>query len=426
MSTIRHPLRASWLALMVAGVCLLSSCGGGVGDQASATGNGSGVGSGGTGSYTNGPISGLGSIIVNGVRYDVSAAQVKSDESDDGNASLDSTSLDLGMQVEVSSGVVTPPAVVGELPTAVATEVRFASALVGSVSVAPDVGCSCLTVLGQKVTYTSATNMPVGLDVNDVIEVFGQPDLTTHALVATRVQRVTALNPVYKLVGWVASGAAINATAHTLTVQGPTTSLTLTYTDAQASQVNALVNEDVHRRPVRVWVRGSVSALVLDHLSVDQPLVNDRDEARLEGLVTSVLNATTGHLSIHGTAVDASAAPNQVRTLLAGLALGDRVRVDGQMVAGVLRVDEAYVAGSGEDDEEDGTIELHGAPVGVAAVGDGTHATMTVRSVSVVYEIAKAPANLASLGCIEVEGKAYDALGRLVAGVVKADDSCHH
>jgi len=141
--------------------------------------------------------------------------------------------------------------------------------------------------------------------------------------------------------------------------------------------------------------------------------------------VTSVLNATTGHLAIHGTAVDASAAPAKVRTLLAGLALGDRVRVDGQMVAGVLRVDEAYVAGSGEDDEDDGKIELHGVARGIAPAGQGK-STMTVRDVPVIFVTDSAPPGLTESSCVEVEGKAYDALGRLVADVVKADNSCLH
>ncbi len=428
MSTIRHHLRASWLTLALgAGVCVLASCGGGVGGQASNTGTGGGVGSGGTGSYTNGPISGLGSIIVNGVRYDVSKATVKSD---DGSAVLPSE-LNLGMQVEVSSGDVTSGGS-GALPTAVASEVRFASALVGPVSAAPDATCDCLTVLGQKVVYTKTTNMPTGLSLHEVVEVFGQPDLANgkQVLVATRVQRVDALSPKYKLVGWVASGASINVVAHTLTVQGPSAPLVVTFTDAQSSQVAALADDDVRRRSVRVWMTGSMSALVLDHLVVDQPLVADRDEARLEGLVTSELNATTGQMSIHGSLVDVSKAPAAARVILAGLHLGDHVRVDGPLVASVLNVSEVYVAGSGSgeiDDNDDGDIELHGAPAGVAAVGDGTHFTMSVHGVNVIYTAAQAPAGLnqGSLSCIEVEGKAYDAQGRLVADVIKTDTSCH-
>ncbi|MFN7288027.1 MAG: hypothetical protein ACK5SV_02725, partial [Burkholderiales bacterium] len=48
---------------LAAGAAQVAGCGGGGGDLA-------GIGSGGTGSFTTGVITGLGSIIVNGVRYD--------------------------------------------------------------------------------------------------------------------------------------------------------------------------------------------------------------------------------------------------------------------------------------------------------------------------------------------------------------------
>ncbi len=420
MSTIRHPLRVSWLALVVAGLCLLTSCGGGVGGQASNTGNGSGVGSGGTGSYTNGPISGLGSIIVNGVRYDVSNAKVLSDEAE----SALPAALNLGMQVEVSGGAVTPSSVQGAYPTAVATEVRFASALVGKVSAAPDATCHCMTVLGQTVTYNDSTNMPAGLSTSDVVEVFGQADLTQGVLVATRVQRVTSGTPRSKLVGWVASSASIKLSDHTLTVRGPTQNLTVAFTEAQLGQLTPLMDDDMHRSPVRVWMTGEASSLMLDHVSIDKPLVSDRDEARLEGLVSSVFNATTRHMSIHGTLVDATTATAEDQAKLAALRLGDRVRVDGKLVAGLFHVEDVYTAGSSEvDDEHD--IELHGYPEAAPVAVDGTRSTITLRGVVVIYKNVDVALDLSKLPCVEVEGKAYDGSGRLVADEIKADTGCH-
>jgi len=70
-------------------------------------GCGGGVEVGGTGSviasFSQGPITGFGSIIVNGVHYDESAARVE----DDDGAVRDRSVLRLGMVVQVTAGAVT-------------------------------------------------------------------------------------------------------------------------------------------------------------------------------------------------------------------------------------------------------------------------------------------------------------------------------
>jgi hypothetical protein len=405
---------------MVAGVCLLSSCGGGVGDQASATGNTGGVGSGGTGSYTNGPISGLGSIIVNGVRYDVSKASVKSD---DGGSTLTSSALDLGMQVEVSSGSVTA-GVGGALPTALAGEVRIASAVLGPISEAPNSACSCLVVLGQTVKYADATNMPKDLLQGDVVEVFGRPDLSRRVLVATRVQRVTDATRPYKLVG-LASGDDIHSGTHTLTVHGPSAAVSMNY--EQDSQVSDLRAADGNSRPVRVWLSRDAGAPTLVRLSLDRPLVSDREEASLEGRVTAAL--ADGHLAVNGAVVDVSSLTGEERVQAGKLVPGDRVRLEGRLVAGVFKVTEVH-GGDGDEEQDDDEIELHGYPEArpVAVDSDPTSSTITVRGVVVIYKNVdvNVALDLSKLPCVEVEGKAYDGAGRLVAEEIKADNFCRH
>ena len=67
--------RRRWLAVSIASLGgTLSACGGG-GTFDVITG----VGTGGTGSFSSGAISGFGSIIVNNVRYDDTHASVRSD-----------------------------------------------------------------------------------------------------------------------------------------------------------------------------------------------------------------------------------------------------------------------------------------------------------------------------------------------------------
>ena len=100
--TRRHAL----LALL--GTALLPACGGGT-DVA-------GVSSGGTGSFTSGTITGLGSVIVNGIRYDDSTASVTI-----GGVSSAASALQLGMVVRIQGSAITAPVTAGALSTATAT-----------------------------------------------------------------------------------------------------------------------------------------------------------------------------------------------------------------------------------------------------------------------------------------------------------------
>jgi hypothetical protein len=73
--------RREGLLALIGGVAALSGCGGGGGDVGVGTGTGvASVGSGGTGSFSSGAITGFGSIIVNGVRFDDSQARVTDDD----------------------------------------------------------------------------------------------------------------------------------------------------------------------------------------------------------------------------------------------------------------------------------------------------------------------------------------------------------
>lgn len=88
------------VVLLAIALIFLASCGGGaeVGSGGTGLTAGGGVGSGGTGSpaVSIGPITGFGSIFVNGIEYDISAANI---------ALEDATDLKLGMTVEVQGTV---------------------------------------------------------------------------------------------------------------------------------------------------------------------------------------------------------------------------------------------------------------------------------------------------------------------------------
>jgi hypothetical protein len=267
--------------------------------------------------------------------------------------------------------------------------------------------------------------MPANLSTSDVVEVFGQPDLQSGSYLATRVQVVDDSklpNKPYKLVGWVRGSSAIDTAAQTVDITGPAGKLTLKYTDDQLAALNGIGSDS---RPVRVWLQRGVdtrSRHALVKLSVDSPLVSDRDEASLDGLVTSTVDAN-GLMALNGVVVDVSPLSPEQRASLSALPLGQALRVEGRLVAGTLQVTEFHLPGQGGGDDDTG-IELHGAPTEVTPLSVST-ATMVVRGVTVVFDPRTAPANLASLSCIEVEGSAFNADGQLVAESVHADTSCH-
>ena len=117
-STLRtlRTLRAALLLLV------LTACGG--------------VETGGTGAgaYVQGPITGFGSVIVAGVRFDDSGARVE----DADGVRRDRDELRLGMLVEVESGPIGDDGSGGRLATA--TRVRLASELLGPVGIVAALG----------------------------------------------------------------------------------------------------------------------------------------------------------------------------------------------------------------------------------------------------------------------------------------------
>lgn len=139
-----HPARRIGVILLFAAALALHACGGGV--------EGQGTGS---VSYSEGPIGGFGSVIVNGVHFDDSLARIVDT---DGNT-LRSDDLKLGMTVQIDAGAIDPTAL-----TAVAKTITVGSDLLDPVS-ANDAGTSTLTVLGQPVRVTASTSSTTGWPV---------------------------------------------------------------------------------------------------------------------------------------------------------------------------------------------------------------------------------------------------------------------
>lgn len=343
-----------WAAMLGAAV-LVAACGGG--------GSG-GVDTGGTGaplSFSKGPISGFGSVIVNAVRFDDSDATIVDA---DGNR-LRRDDLKLGMVAEIDGdGIVAGSA--GATSTAKASRIRISSEIVGPVE-GIDVARQTLTVLGQEVRVNSATafdtalpSQLASLENDDVVEVYALPDGVSGRYLATRIGLKTSATR-YRLRGVVASLAASTFAIGNLTVS---------YAGLSSDPVplglanGRIVTLQLATTPVSgVW-----TALRIDDASATP---DDRSHARIEGLVTAVTSARV--FTVDGVSVNASSAelPD------GAVALGLRVEVEGALVGGVLVANKVEI----EDESESAEVELIGS---VSAVNTNAN-TFVLRGFNVVY-----------------------------------------
>lgn len=199
-------------ALLLAASGLLTACGGGGGGSASVSPS--------TGTLTAGTISGLGSIIVNGVRYETVGANVL--DADDGSTAI-TTPLRIGMTVSVEQNGTDPVTL-----RPIAGKILVQSGIQG---VASYVGNS-LTVAGLPVTTNTSTIL---LDANGLVtdlatlnnlsvEVYGLPQADGSYL-ATLVEAKIGPHPV-QVVGTVQS---INTSANTLVLGTSASPITIDY-----------------------------------------------------------------------------------------------------------------------------------------------------------------------------------------------------
>ena len=314
-------------------------------------------------SYTQGAISGFGSVIVGGVRFDDSSASV-SDE--DGNTKSRSD-LKLGMMVEVDSGALNRA-----VASAVALRIRLGSEIVGPVGTI-DSAASTVQVLGQTVLVTSSTifddSLAGGLSAltpGAVIEVHGILDPANARVVATRIEpRASAL--AFKLRGVI---RALDTTARTFTINGAL----ISYAGLPAGIVPPGLNNG---QVVRVLLQTTqvAGAWVAVGLRGGLRLPEARREAHLEGVITLFTSGTD--FEVNGLKVDASNASFPDGTV--GIVLGARVEVEGVVVNGVLVASKVEI----EERRNQGVREweLHG-DVGNLNTTDKTFA---LRGVTVWY-----------------------------------------
>ena len=358
-------IRQAALLAALAATAMVTACGGGGSADAGATGASSITPT----AFTQGTITGFGSIIVNGVRFDDSAASVSDDA---GNLST-AQALRLGMRVEVDHADVDAGA-----STARAAAVRYGSLVLGPVASVDATGNS-LTVLGQVVDVTPGTvfseTLSAGLPalaVGAVIEVHGLADAATGHVSATRVEAASSATR-YKLRGTV---AGLNTSAKTFNIGAAA----ISYATLASTAVPGSLADGVALRVELASVQ-SGGFWVASALGVKGP--RGEHGNGLGGHVRGKITAFTSSSSftLDGVVVDASGASFPDGS--SGLALGVEVAVDGTLSKGVLVANKVSIESRHQGDDSH-QWHLFGA---ITALDTGAK-SFVVRGVTVTYGAA--------------------------------------
>jgi hypothetical protein len=394
----QHPLQSALRLACVTAV--LAGCGGGGGGSSSTT------------SFAYGPISGFGSIIVNGVRFDDSSSSVSSEDDDDSQTHRSSSDLKLGMVVAIQGGLISSD---DSGHHSRAGEIRFGSELVGPIGPTIALNASSIpltgqfTVLGQTVNVDSSTIFDdrfgtgfAGLAPGDIVEVHGMLDAKTGNYTATRVEPKAAATQ-YKIRGVV---AALDPNARTFKIGSESISYA-----ADLKLPNSFAKDQIVR--VKLQTTQVNNAWIATRIKSGVNSMGDHTEAEVKGTVKD-FSPTSKTFTVSGISVDASKAS----IYPSSLDNGAFVEVEGTMVNNTLIARKVAL----EDSISEGTgdFEFHGRISNL----NPAHTSFEVHSVTVTVtnttEFARTTKDdLAANMCVEVKTDAA-----MNATYIKADNDC--
>lgn len=374
-------LLAGGLALATA--ALVGACGGG-GDVA-------GVGTGGTGSFSVGTVTGFGSVFVNGVRYEDNGARLVDDDGTVKVLGTDDNPLKVGMAVEVTGSVDDSGTVRS------ATQIAYGAEIKGPVT-AVDATAGTFTVFGITVRTTTTTVYDnfggvATLATGNVVEVHGQPD-TNGRIVATYVEReatsvaaFVAGDGEYRLRGAVASLSG-SSPAYAFTLRGVAirTNASTEFDGAPANGVSVSVRLDPTQQG-----DGSYLAERLKVRSANYGDSSAAGEGEVEGYVSDFTSAASA-FRVAGYAVRLGAGVAYEDGVAADLKDGIRVETKGNIDNGVLVVTKLEFKSRDDDDDGDDDDVSGGSQEfefkGTAACGDcgATSGSFAVKGVTVSYD----------------------------------------
>lgn len=326
-------------------VAQLAGCGGGGTDFA-------GLSSGGTGSFTSGTITGLGSIIVNGIRYNDDTARISASDDTGGNHS----ELKVGMVVTIEGSSVTPAASATGLPTATAYSISYGSEWRGPVS---NVGTSTFEVLGHTVDVLSTTlidgvvNQYGLVKAGFYVEVYGYVDQIDGHIQASRIEVSNTQPNSYKLSGAITQIDRFRRTAN------------LGLTSIKWSSDSVLPPNTAENDFVRVQLNPTPTqgAWTGSRIQLESsPLVDLRDDQEYEAEVQGSITAYQSNANFVVSGIPVNALNARITgTLQAGVV----VEVEGHIRAGQLIASKVEVKSSARIESQE--FEFYGVISNVTA-----------------------------------------------------------
>lgn len=354
---------------------LLSACGGGGGSAGA-------PGSGGTG-FASGPISGFGSIIVNKIRYDDRAAELRDD---DGQlvSRAGEDPLQLGVIVDVEGRVA------ADGLSGTADRLVFRAEVLGLVD-SVDVAGASLSVLGRSVKLKRSTVLAglagiADLAAGEIVAVYGLPD-EGDAIVATRLvrlaDRAASYTGDFRLRGLLSelSGSGSN---RRFRVAG------LPVASDAGTVVSGTLAEGVRvsLRLAKTPVDGRYRALQVSVKSTGFGTAT-LPRAEIEGFITRFDSLAAFEVNGYPVRTDASTVFEDGS---AGVRLGARVEVEGRVIGGVLEARKVEIEtqddnaddNDSSNDDDDARFEFAG--LASAVTGDAVNGRFIVRGQRVVYD----------------------------------------
>ena len=354
--------RREGLLSLLGGALFLAGCGGGGGDNNQAAVNSGGTGSTGpttsndlNGSLSAGPIAGLGSVILSGVRFDDTEANVV--DEDEQPFPGGRGELKLGMMCRVKGRGKSRKSD----KTDKADKIICMSELLGPVDSVPvaTTAPTTMVVMGQKVNITACTIFEEGLGltgdkvlaVNDIVEVHGY--FLNNEMTATRIElkKAAEIKPT-KMCGVV---SALTATTFKIG------EFTITF---DASSLDKLILKD--GMVVRVKLTLTVPAVTTPPTPVKsgkaikirevekEKETEDRENVEIKGTITEC-TSNANFVVNNSVTIDASGVAG-----VPVLKVGDRVECEGRMVKKVLKATKCKV----EDDNDPVKFVLYGKVTG--------------------------------------------------------------
>jgi hypothetical protein len=354
MNQIKPSLR--WTLLALASAAMLTACGGG-GDTTPAVNNTAPAAA----AVYAGPITGFGSVIVNGMRFSSVGATLQDDDGQDIN--LDQ--LKLGMTVRVS-GTADDSTQLGT-----ASQLALVHGIRGTVTTV-NASANTLTLLGQTVNTNTATAYQgvsglTGLTAGQSVEVYGalQAD---GSLLATLIQLKTTAFTTLSVNGLVGNLSATSFKVGSLTVNYSTAVVTGVLGDGKRVKIKAAAsNFDAVNN-----VLTASTVQVAEASSVYGAAVTAGAWLKIKGIADAA--PINGVLKVSGTPVNLSLAviKGNTSTITAGQLLEVKGNWDGSVLQATQIEQDGYRAS-----QIGGNNELYGA------VSSITGTTVVVNGVSV-------------------------------------------